>query len=94
MKTHPLVMIEWVDSYGCSRHWQDLDAPSPSPMLCKSVGWLYHDGKDCKLVIPHFADGDGHSIPDQGFGDLTIPTSSVSKIVRLVPERKKMRRAK
>lgn len=78
----PLVLVEWVDSYGCSANWSDLENPRPRPMVCKSVGWLYHDGKDCKLIVPHVSDGDPE-IPKQGCGDMTIPTSAVRKIIKL-----------
>ena len=85
---HQLVMIEWVDSYGCSANWQDLENPHPTPMVCKSVGWLYHNGSDCKLIVPHVADGD-QFIPRQGCGDMTIPASAVRRIVPLAPTRKR-----
>ena len=45
-----LVLIEWLDSYGCSSQWQDLQGASPAPLTCKSVGWLVHDADDCKVL--------------------------------------------
>ncbi len=81
--TPRLVLIEWEDSYGCSANWQDLDHPKPTPMRCRSVGWLYYDGPDCKLLVPHVADGDGDQTLCQGCGDMTIPASAVRNITQL-----------
>lgn len=78
-----LVMVEWVDSFGCSSSWQDLDDDcQPKPMLCRSVGWLFRDGAECKIIVPHVADvPDG---PKQGCGDMTIPTISIRQIQDLL----------
>ncbi len=77
-----LVLIEWVDAYGCSSSWQDLDDDcQPKTMLCRSVGWLFRDGSEYKVIIPHIAD-----VPDdlqQGCGDMTIPTCCVRSICDL-----------
>ena len=72
-----LVLVEWVDSFGCSSSWQDLSDCSPEPLICKSVGWLAHDGENCKVVIPHMAEDHG-SVKRQGCGDMTIPTKALS----------------
>lgn len=81
-----LVLVEWVDSFGCSSTWQPINDPAPTPLVCRSVGWLAHDGKDCKLLIPHMS-----AQEDQGCGDMTIPTSAVRSMVDLVirPRRNK-----
>ena len=79
-----LVLIEWVDSFGCSSNWEELsDDCKPEPILCKSVGWLFRDTEDCKVIIPHIADipTDGSQ---QGCGDMTISTKSIVSIVDIV----------
>lgn len=79
-----LVLIEWVDSFGCSSSWQDLDDDrKPAAMLCRSVGWLFRDGADCKVVVPHIADVP--DAPKQGCGDMTIPADCVRSIQDLLP---------
>ena len=76
-----LVLVEWLDSFGCSRHWEPLEgAATASPQTCKSVGWLAHDGDDCKVVIPHLAEA---ADPPQGCGDMTIPTQAIVRLVDL-----------
>lgn len=78
-----LVLVEWVDSFGCSPDWQELDEDRrPAPMLCRSVGWLFRDGLECKVIVPHIAD-----VPDaskQGCGEMTIPTECIRRMVDLV----------
>ena len=73
-----LVLIEWLDSYGCSSVWQKLSDCDAEVMICQSVGWLLHDGDECKVVVPHVA---GEA--DQGCGDMTIPSKAISRIVDL-----------
>lgn len=75
-----LVLIEWVDSFGCSTDWVELDMGlCPKPVVCRSVGWLLHDGPECKVIVPHVA-----NVPDdkqkQGCGDMTIPTACVRNV--------------
>ena len=51
-----LVLIEWVDSFGCSSSWEEIGDLSPTVSTCRSVGWLAYDGEDCKVIIPHMSD--------------------------------------
>lgn len=77
-----LVMVEWVDSFGCSTEWAELDGEaSPEPMVCRSVGWLLHDGDTCKVIVPHVADVS--DAKQQGCGDMTIPAECIRKMVDL-----------
>ncbi len=78
-----LVMIEWVDSFGCSADWQELaEVCQPKPIVCKSVGWLFSDGPECKVIVPHIADA-SENTAQQGCGDMTIPTTCIRRIVDL-----------
>jgi hypothetical protein len=72
-----LVLIEWVDSLGCSTQWQKLDSISTDPLRCRSVGWLIHDGRESKVIVPHVYDDEHPSAPVQGCGDMVIPAKSV-----------------
>lgn len=75
-----LVLIEWVDSFGCSSVWQTLsDECSPHSIVCQSFGWLFRDGRECNVIIPHVADiGDGQT--KQGCGDMAIPTNCIRQM--------------
>ena len=79
----PLVLIEWVDSFGCSATWQKLEIESITPLVCRSVGWLASDGADCKVLVPHLTDKAHPSIAQQGCGDMTIPSQAILRIQRL-----------
>lgn len=77
-----LVLIEWLDSFGCSSDWQELDeARLPKAMICRSVGWLFRDERDCKVIVPHVADVTDES--KQGCGDMTILTAAITRMVDL-----------
>lgn len=78
-----LVQIEWEDSYGCSPSWAPIEGCSPSVMVCKSVGWLVHDGEDCKVIVPHLNQANHPNADLQGCGDMTIPASAVKQITDL-----------
>lgn len=88
-----LVYVEWLDSYGCSASWQHLSAAKDSaPMLCRSVGWLLHDTKECKIVVPHVSDVGHPTITPQGCGDMTIPTKAIVHLLDLqIPKIKRKR---
>ena len=69
-----LVLIDWVDSYGCSSEWKHLEGAAANLMKCCSVGWLHQDAEDCKVIVPHISDNFHPNIPQQGCGDMTNPT--------------------
>jgi hypothetical protein len=80
-----LVLIEWVDSYGCSPSWAEISEIEPKSLHCFSVGWLVHDDEKHKVIVPHFADGEQAGITLQGCGDMSIPTVAVVSIKDLMP---------
>ncbi len=85
MNKQQLVCIEWVDSFGCSSTWVEIQEEyNPKPLICKSVGWLLHDGEECKIIVPHLTSNEHDHAIQQGCGDMTIPTSAILKIVPLV----------
>lgn len=77
-----LVLVEWLGSFGCSSSWQEIGNFAAEPLVCISVGWLAHDGDDCKVVVPHLAD-ETVSVKRQGCGDMTIPTKAIIAIKEL-----------
>ena len=88
-----LVMVEWVDSYGCSASWQPLGGSAPSALTCRSVGWLLHDADDCKVIVPHVSQGDHAHAEPQGCGDMTIPSAAIVRLVNLpIPPKAATRR--
>ena len=78
-----LVLVEWLDSFGCSSNWQSIEDLKPNPIVCRSVGWLIYDGDDCKVILPHITDSQ-KNIEKQGCGDMTIPSKCIIKIQNLV----------
>jgi hypothetical protein len=78
-----LVMVEWLDSFGCSANWQEFtEIREPRPVICKSAGWLVCNGKKSKVILPHLADCHNGKI-EQGCGDMTIPNACIRKITVL-----------
>jgi hypothetical protein len=79
-----LVLVEWIDSFGCSPNWGVIeDDPKPPTIpVCQSVGWLAYDGDDCKVVVPHIADATDYS-KRQGCGEMTIPSRTIIRLVDL-----------
>jgi hypothetical protein len=85
-----LVLIEWLDSYGCSSQWRDLNIVDVKPMVCRSVGWLLHDGKDCKVIVPHVSDQNIDHELGQGCGDMTIPTKAILSVINLSYKKRRL----
>jgi hypothetical protein len=77
-----LVLVEWLDSFGCSATWEQLDGCSPHLLTCRSVGWLIHDGDDCKVIVPHVSQPN-EGCGQQGCGDMTIPTRAIVRMADL-----------
>jgi hypothetical protein len=69
-----LVLIEWVDSHR-TEGWH-VDDPATEPVLCRSVGWLVHDGGAAKTIAAHLTVEE----PPQRCGEMTIPTCSIREI--------------
>lgn len=81
-----LVLVTWLDSFGCSSSWAEIERPlvAPKPITCRSVGWLLHSDEQCVVIVPHIARDSGSTV-EQGCGDMTIPTVAVVSIEDLVP---------
>jgi hypothetical protein len=82
-----LVLIEWVDAHsGRSMSWTDYEQMTSDHALllhCVSVGWLLHDGEDCKVIVPHHYAMPGGEPVDRGCGQMSIPTVAVQRMVEL-----------
>ena len=79
-----LVLIEWLDSHS-GRGWQTTETlkQAAEPLYCRSVGWLFSENKDCKVIVPHIGgEKDGDAMM-QGCGDLTIPARAIIKMTVL-----------
>ena len=82
-----LVLVEWLDSYGCSTRWAEIDEDAkPKALTCSSVGWLLYDGDDCKVIVPHLSCPEpDQDVSRQGCGDMTIPTAAIVKMGDITP---------
>lgn len=69
-----LVQIDWFDSE-FNGSWYHGPA-STKPLLCHSVGWLWHDGDEVKTISPHIS----HEDEPQRKGEMTIPVQVIIKI--------------
>ena len=78
-----LVLIDWVDSFGCASHWEEITSElKPTLLKCRSVGWLAYEDADCVVIVPHVADVVAEKRKD-GCGDMTIPKRAILKIREL-----------
>ena len=79
--TQRVVMVEWLDSYGCSTNWTELDGIQPQSMMCRSVGWLVYEDDRNLVIVPHVTSRDHAHAEQQGCGDMTIPRPAVVSVV-------------
>lgn len=77
-------MVEWVDSCQPVPEWSWLGERSwGEVVVCRSVGWLVHDGDDVKAVAANVGEIDGEI---QISGVIRIPARSVIRMVKLTEE--------
>jgi hypothetical protein len=79
-----LVMVEWLDAHS-GRGWQTMEQLefAAEPLYCRSVGWLFSERKDCKVIVPHLSGGKDDKTALTGCGDLTIPNRCIVKLTVL-----------
>ena len=79
----PLVLVEWEDSAQPIPCWIRLSEFEPSTVVsCVSVGWLIQNDERMKVLAPNMGEvEDAEQI--QASGIIRIPTSAVTRIVRL-----------
>lgn len=82
MKTNDLVLIEWEDSAQPIAAWQFASQfDDYTTLVCRSVGWLVHDGDEVKGLAANVADfGDDDF---QMSGLIRIPTRCVRSVSKL-----------
>lgn len=68
-----LVLIEWLDSFGCSSDWQSLEDSRAASLACRSVGWLLHDTDACKVVVPPITNTADPDVTPQDCGFRRVP---------------------
>lgn len=85
MKKYPLVLIEWEDSAQPVANWSWLDGSDWNQLvLCRSVGWLIHDGDTVKALAPNVGAYPGDGDDDKQIsGVIRIPASAVRGIKTL-----------
>lgn len=84
MTKRRLVLIEWLDAYGCSTDWREIPSIiEDQPMLCRSVGWIVAKGKTSLTIVPHLSPSDHGRSEEQGCGDMTIPIRCIKRIIML-----------
>lgn len=90
-----LAYVEWVDCFGCSSVWVDLDEINREPVICKSVGWILLDNDDVLVIVPHFTQENHSGARFQGCGDMTIPKSAIRNVsVLTIPTKTKSNKVK
>jgi len=85
MTTYKLVYVEWHDAHGVSPNWEymnELVESGPAVCIVRTVGWMIHDSKVSKVIVPHVIGSEG-GLRAQGCGEMTIPTRSIRRLVYL-----------
>jgi len=84
---HQLIVIDWVDSKGCSSSWDFIDDMQPMlPVQIRTVGFIERNNKKYITVFQSYSN-------DQVVGRMTIPKCCVLKITKLKSPPNKLRNA-
>lgn len=81
--TCKLVYIEWHDAHGVEPNWEfmeELIEKVDHICIAKSVGWLVKENKFQVVVVPHQIEASPLTRA-QGCGEMTIPRSSIRRMV-------------
>ena len=75
---------------GVGSKWEPMDelGAEDKAHICISVGFLLKNGKDIKVVVPHFSPANANfDMIEKGSGDMAIPTCSIVKIITLIEDK-------
>ena len=50
------MLVEWLDSRGCSDSWEDVKDLKVRVLLCRTVGWLVKEDKAGLILAPSVAE--------------------------------------
>ena len=70
------VLVRWLDSYGPTGRWLELDEFHAEELVASSVGWIIAQNKNAIVLVPHLIDGNERAAR-QGCGEMTIPRKSI-----------------
>ena len=72
-----LVNVKWVDSFGVTSSWEDIDDIDISEMVVKSVGYVVKESDDCIAIAANITMGDHTVCRPQACGVMTIPIVTI-----------------
>ena len=75
--------ITWVDAFGVSASWQELEDITTEPVLCQSVGFV-KETDDYVIVIPHYIKETKHN-ESSACGEMAIPKVAIKERFPLFP---------
>jgi len=77
-----LVLIEWEDSHSDVVKWLSLEEikGNVEPLRCRSVGWLVHESKEGKVIVPHISGEKNEGTVPYGSGWMSIPSRAIVKM--------------
>lgn len=75
---YKFVIIEWVDSYGATNGWVDIEDYAPEALLCISCGMKIFENEKVVAIAPNYATSTTYT-PNQANGLMVIPKSCIRK---------------
>lgn len=73
------VYIEWVDSYGCTPSWMDLNGYEASLPTMKTIGWVIYENDNLVSICGNISEETEYTL-FQGNGIMTIPKRCIISI--------------
>jgi len=75
MKTKYINYIEWIDSFGCSSGWSEIQ-PIETVLICMSVGFVVSEN-DKTISLANSVAYETEDTKEQANGIMTIPKVSI-----------------
>lgn len=84
MSVEQILVVEWIDAFGCPAGWEFEDEAEVKFTTVHSVGYLLKEDADCLFLAPHVS-SPGEGQRRQLAGHIAIPRRSIisSKVISL-----------
>ncbi len=77
MKYKP-IYIEWLDSFGCTGKWEDIEDYKSQPLICKTIGFIVFEDNKVISIASNIAEETELTF-NQANGIMSIPKVSIVK---------------
>lgn len=70
--------VTWLDSYGCSASWQEIEGMKVGHAICYSTGFIIGETEEYLVIAAHYSpQNDQIGSLKSAYGEMAIPKCSI-----------------